>query len=121
MSAFADQEIERQLALVFAPLDKRALGIAFGVALGLGIVAVTFLSMMLDPERRVPLGLLNEYFYGYEPTAAGALVGGAWGFVTGFVWGWFLAFCRNLVLAIWLMMVRVRADLSSSRGFLDHI
>lgn len=121
MSARPDAEVERQLARVFAPLDKRALGLAFGTALALGVVVVTVLSMVLDPDHRLPLILLDEYFAGYSVSPAGAAIGAAWGFVTGFVWGWFLAFCRNLVLAIWLMMVRVRADLSSSRGFLDHI
>ena len=50
-----------------------------------------------------------------------ALIGGAWMFFIGFVWGWFLAFCRNLVLAIWLISVHVRADVAASRVFLDHI
>jgi hypothetical protein len=114
-------ELERALASMFAPLDKRALGVAFGVALALSVALATVLSMVLDPQHRLPLILLDQYFFGYTVSATGALVGAAWGFVTGFVWGWFLAFCRNLVLAIWLMTVRVRADLSSTRGFLDDI
>jgi hypothetical protein len=35
--------------------------------------------------------------------------------------GWFLAFCRNLLLAVKLFVVRTRAELSQTRDFLDHI
>ena len=47
------------------------------------------------------------------------LLGAAFG--VGFVAGWFTAFVRNLVCAVWLLGVRVRADLVASRDFLDHI
>lgn len=113
--------IERQLMLAFAPLDKRALGIAFGAASALLVASATALSLLLDPAQRFPLHLLGEYFGGYRVSLAGIFVGGAWAFGTGFCWGWFLAFARNLVLAIWLLVVRIRADFSTRRDFLDHI
>lgn len=114
-------DLNQQLALVFAPLDKRALGIALGSVVAVLVLLLTFVSMVLDPGGRFPLTLLDEYFTGYDVSLTGALIGAAWGFVVGFMWGWFLAFSRNLVLAIWLLAVRVRANLSSSRTFLDHI
>ena len=114
-------DLNQQLALVFAPLDKRALGIALGSVVAVLVLLLTFASMVLDPGGRFPLTLLDEYFTGYDVSLTGALIGAAWGFVVGFMWGWFLAFSRNLVLAIWLLAVSVRANLSSSRTFLDHI
>jgi hypothetical protein len=45
----------------------------------------------------------------------------AWGFLVAFVAGWFLAFCRNLALAIIAFAIRTRAELSATRNFLDHI
>ena len=113
--------LDHDLALVFAPLDKRALGLALGILLAIFVGLLTLLSLTLDPAGRVPLVLLREFFRGYDVSLRGAFIGAAWAFFTGFVWGWFLAFTRNLVLAIWLIGVRVRADLSASRTFLDHI
>ena len=113
--------IERQVALVFAPLDKRALGMALGVCTALMIILVTALSALLDPGERFPIHLLDRFFYGYSRSVTGAIAGAFWGFITGFCWGWFLAFARNFVLAFWLMIMRVRDDMASSRVFLDHI
>lgn len=116
-----DQELESTLAHVFAPLDKRALGLSLGLVCALLISAVTIVAVIIDPDGRFPLRLIGEFFYGYSVSMPGALIGAAWAFVTGFVWGWFLAICRNFVLALWLMVVRVRSDLSTTREFLDHI
>ena len=116
-----DPAIERQLALVFAPLDKRALGFGFGAAFALLLVIATLVSMTVDPGQRFPLWILNEFFYGYTVSWTGAIVGAAWAFATGFFWGWFAAFARNLVYALWLMTLRIRSDFSTSRDFLDHI
>ena len=49
------------------------------------------------------------------------LIGLLWGFATGFVMGWFVAFCRNLVVAASIFWIRTRAELSANRDFLDHI
>jgi len=114
-------ELERRLAHVFAPLDKRALGIALGLTSALLLSVVTLVSLLRDPTGTFPLILLQQYLRGYEVSWLGVISGGFWGFAVGFFWGWFLAFTRNLVLAVWLMTVRVRADMAASRVFLDHI
>lgn len=116
-----DPALERQLALAFAPLDKRALGIGFGTAFALLLTGLTFTSMMVDPDQRFPLWLLHEYFFGYSVSWTGLVVGAVWAFATGFFWGWFAAFARNLVYAFWLMTLRIRTDFSTTRDFLDHI
>jgi hypothetical protein len=114
-------DLERQLALVFLPLDKRAMGFGFGAAFVFLLASATVMSMLLDPEQRLPIGLLRAYFYGYSPTVLGLFIGSAWAFAAGFFWGWFTAFARNLVYAIWLMTLRIRTDFSTSRDFLDHV
>jgi hypothetical protein len=68
-----------------------------------------------------PLGLLSQYFYGYSVTWPGALVGCFWGFITGFVAGWFLAFVRNLALTVAVFTLRTKAELAQTSDFLDHI
>jgi len=45
----------------------------------------------------------------------------AWGFLSGFVLGWFFAFCRNVVVAGSIFLIRAKAELSQTRDFLDHI
>ncbi len=115
------QALERRVRRALAPLDARALGIALGVVAVIALTAVTTASLLMDPSRRFPLQLLGQYFIGYTVSPTGMLVGSGWAFVAGFGVGWFLATARNLFLALWLLKVRVRADLDASNDVLDHI
>ena len=117
----SQESLERELVLAFSPLHKRALGIAVGTAVGLTIFVLTFLALLRPPLQGPHLWLLSQYFYGYRVTVRGAFIGFGWGFLTGFVAGWFLAFCRNLMLAIMVFVARTRAELNQTRDFLDHI
>jgi hypothetical protein len=116
-------DLDSELELAFAPLHKRAFGLAIGAALGLLILAVTWVHLLLAPaDLEGPnLWLLGHFFYGYRVTPAGSLVGLAWGGFVGFVAGWFFAFCRNLVIATSIFVTRARAELLETRDFLDHI
>jgi hypothetical protein len=105
----------------FAPLHKRALGTAVGLTAALAVFLVTAFHILVAGERGVPIGLLAQYFYGYNITWPGALIGMWWGFVAGFAAGWFVAFLRNLALATWVFRVRTRAELNQTSDFLDHI
>lgn len=118
-----DTELSQTLSLAFQPLHKRAFGMAVGSAAGLLVFAVTAVHLLRQPAPRTApdLTLLAEYFYGYTVSWAGAFVGLAWGFVAGFVMGWFVAFSRNLVIAVSLFIGRTRAQLEGTRDFLDHI
>ena len=109
------------LQLAFAPLHKRAFGIATGAAGATFMVLLTVIVKINPFARGFPLYLLNEYFYGYTVSWPGVLVGALWGFVVGFVAGWFAAFCRNLALAVSAFFIRTRAELDATREFLDHI
>ncbi len=108
-------------ALLFAPRDKRAFGVAIGVAAGLVIFAVTVIDLSLRSSPWPGLALLNEYLAGYRVTWPGAFIGLAWGFAIGFCAGWFVAFVRNLVMAVSLFLLQTRAELDETRDFLDHI
>jgi len=114
-------DIEQELALVFLPLDKRAMGFGFAAAFSVLLIAATVMSMIFDPTQRLPLGLLEAYFFGYSVSMPGLVVGTAWAAATGFFWGWFAAFSRNFVYAVWLITLRIRTDFTTSRDFLDHI
>lgn len=106
--------------LLFAPIDKRAFGAAIGTAAGLSLFAITALDLTHGAHGNA-LWLLSQYFAGYSISWRGAFVGLAWGFAVGFCAGWFVAFTRNLALAISLFILRTRADLDTTRDFLDHI
>jgi hypothetical protein len=117
----SNDTLPTELQLVFQPLHKRALGMALGVASGLVVFGMTAIVLLRRPDPAPNIWILREYFYGYTVSWAGALVGFAWGFVAGFTAGWFIAFCRNLVLAASIWLTRTRVELSASRDFLDHI
>ncbi len=116
-----NDSIPADLRLAFLPLHKRALGMALGTAVGLVGFLVTAIVLLRPPQPGMNLALLAEYFYGYTVSWPGAFVALAWGFVAGFTAGWFVAFCRNLVIAASLWLSRTRAELDASRDFLDHI
>lgn len=105
----------------FAPLHKRAFGVATGVAGALLMVGLTVAGMYMPGGREFPLELLGQYFQGYSVSWPGLFIGAFWGFAVSFVGGWFAAFCRNLSLAVVAFVIRTRAELDSTREFLDHI
>ncbi len=110
-----------ELLLAFAPLDKAAFGAALGVACALLVFLITVGTLYLPDGQRLDVGVLSVYFRGYSVSWIGALIGALWGAFTGFVFGWFLAFCRNLIVAVSLFVIRTRAELAQTRDFLDHI
>ena len=116
-----DEALPPSVALAFAPLHKRAFGIAIGVACGLTLFLFTAIYLLREPDHGVGLALLAQYFKGYSVSWPGALVGFFWGFVVGFVAGWFLAFCRNLMIAVSIFFIRAKSELTQTRDFLDHI
>lgn len=120
-STSGEQRMHRTIVLAFAPLHKAAFGVAMGVVCGLALAIATVGDMWLDPQRRVGLGLLGEYFYGYTVSPIGIVVGFLWAAAVGFVGGWFMAFTRNAMMALWLLYFRVRADWKATGDFLDHI
>jgi hypothetical protein len=116
-----EAELPRSSMMLFAPVDKRAFGVAIGLACAVAVVALTAAELLMTPIPSLRPELLSQYFAGYTVSWTGALIGGAWGFFVGFCGGWFTAFTRNLVLALSLFMLRSRVELDSSRDFLDHL
>ena len=117
----AESPVISAMLFAFAPLHKMAFGIATGVAGAVLMVGLTVAGMFMPRASEFPLALLAQYFQGYSVTWPGVLIGAAWGFAVSFVAGWFAAFCRNLALAVSAFVIRTRAELHSTREFLDHI
>ena len=109
------------ILLAFAPMHKAAFGMAIGLVGALLAAVLTVIALVSERAGRFPLHYLSQYFYGYDVTWLGAIVGAGWAMFVGFVAGWFFAFCRNLVLAANVFLIRTRAELAQTRDFLDHI
>ncbi len=110
------------LARAFARMDKLAFATAAGAVSGLLFFLATAWLVIKGGSPAGPnLALLGQYFKGYAVTPGGALVAGAYGFLTGFVFGWLFAFFRNLFLALHLAYARRRAELMTVRDFFDNL
>ena len=71
-------------------------GLTFGILLGGGIFLATNWLILKGGEFVGPhLGLLGEFFFGYQVTFVGSLIGLAYGFVTGFLTGYLAATLYN--------------------------
>jgi hypothetical protein len=116
-----EMRLDQALELAFAPMHKRAFGIALGSAGALVMALLTLAVLLTDRAQEFPLGLLGQYMFGYNVSWPGVFIGAGWGFVIAFVAGWFFAFCRNSALAITAFAIRTRAELTETRDFLDHI
>ena len=132
------QELDQlppRLRQAFAPLRKRALGLAMGLVTGLVLFLITAYHLAFDPSAPAhlanhpfdgdPIGhlwLLQQYFSGYDPVSwTGAAFGFVWAAAVGFVVGFGIAALRNGIVQGWLMVVRARGNLDANKGFLDQI
>ena len=110
------------IALASTPVHKLALGVAVGLVAGAAVFVLTAFHVALPPTSDgLNMGLLAQYFYGYEVSWKGSLVGFGWGFLTGFVMGWFVAFVRNFVVTTIAFAFMTDDEIAQTRRFLDHI
>ena len=102
-------------------MNKGAFGVAVGCVVGIPVFLLTAFHLLLNPVGGLQLWLLSQYFYGYDVTWVGAIVGLTWGGLFGFIGGWVTAFLRNFLTAVWILTVKGRAELSQGRDFLDQL
>ena len=108
------------LARSFAKFDGMALGVACGVVLGLTILTATLILILKGGSEVGPtLALLGQFFPGYTVTPVGSLVGLAYGFVSGFVLGWFFAVLHNVTMTAYLFLLELKANLSNVTDYID--
>ncbi|MEM8963892.1 MAG: NAD(P)/FAD-dependent oxidoreductase [Acidobacteriota bacterium] len=85
-----ERDLDKLLRDSFAVYDEVALGGAFGITASLGLAVATAILLLSGDESFVPmLSLLGNYFFGYEVSWPGMVLGmfeaGAWGFALGWV------------------------------------
>ena len=116
-----EEVLEVALTRVFLKLDRVALGLSLGMATGLVLFLATLILVLKGGEVIGPrLQLLNQYFPGYSVTVPGAAVGLTYGFATGFVGGWGIAFLRNAALFVYLALIHRRAERRLLRKVLEY-
>ena len=97
----ARRDVDELLETAFASYDEVALGGAVGITMGLGIALATALLLVTSDDSFVPvLSLLGNYFFGYEVSWPGTLVGLVEGMLLGFGFGWTAANLINLLSGI---------------------
>ncbi len=90
------KDIEKIILSRLLYLNAILLGIVSGLILGLGIFLVTnFLILKDGPVVGPHLALLGQIFIGYKVTFVGSLIGLGYGFVTGFIIGYFVSRIYN--------------------------
>ena len=106
----------------FPKLDPIAFGLSIGAVIGLSLFAVTFLLTITNADiSETRLWLLSEFFIGYQVTFGGSFIGMLYGFVSGFIMGWGIAFLRNTVTLIYLAFTFRSAQRSVLSTLLEHI
>lgn len=112
---------EKLIIQSLAKLDVIALGIAVGCTCGLIIFfATNFLIYKGGDEIGPNLALLSHYFIGYEVTVSGSLVGLVYGFIVGFVTGSLIALLRNVIVTIYMNLIKFKGSVSAFNDFIDN-
>ena len=114
-------KVPSELLLAFAPLHRGAMGVAVGVVLGNLVFLATVVEIVRGGRAVSNLWLLAQFFFGYRVTVPGAFIGLLWGFGVGFILGWSFALLRNMIVWIWLTVIRSRAEMEQYGDFLDHL
>jgi len=112
--------LDKLLPGVFSRMDQLGLATAVGSVCGLLIFFLTIGLAIRGGDARIYLQLLNQYFFGYTVTLKGALIGMAYSFSWGFLFGWLLAYLRNFFMAYYIYRIKRKVELLTFRDFLDH-
>jgi len=73
-----------------------SLGFGVGVAWAVCVLVLGFGAVFFDDWGADMVELMSSVYVGFSDTVGGALIGGLWGFVDGFIFGVILAFFYNL-------------------------
>jgi tetrahydromethanopterin S-methyltransferase subunit G len=104
-----------------AKLDGQALGIALGLLFGLAIFAATNILIFKGGDVVGPnLALLAHFFIGYEVSFTGSVIGMIYGIITGLITGWLIAFIRNLVVKLYVDLLKFKGSVAAINDYIDN-
>ena len=114
--------MEGRIAAIFPRIDGVALGAAAGAVAGVLLSLATLILVIKGGALVGPhLGLLGQFFPGYNVTARGSLLGLVYGFAAGFAGGWGFAALRNVALLLSFAVLRRRAQLGLLKRLFEFI
>jgi hypothetical protein len=116
-----DEPLPTSVRAALAPLHRSAFGAAVGCVTGGVVLLLTAFHVLAQPAGGLRLGLLGQFFPGYDVTWPGAAIGFVWASFAGFAGGWLVAFLHNTFAKLWVARVLRRAELAQMRDFLDQI
>ena len=100
MSTSSEKPLEDLVLTRIVRLNAMVQGVVVGLVGGLAIfVATNWLVFKGGPVVGPHLALLGQFFIGYRVTFLGSFVGFAYGVVSGFIVGYFMATIYNFVVA----------------------
>ena len=121
-AAAALAAMEGRIAEIFPRIDGVALGASAGAVSGVLFALATLILVLKGGAVIGPhLGLLGQFFPGYNVTARGSLLGLVYGFAAGFVGGWGFAALRNIALLLSFAVLRRRAQLGLLKRLFEFI
>jgi hypothetical protein len=113
----SDDRHRQVLAWAFARLDRPAFVLASAATAAIVVFALTAAILVKGAPPGDPVGPnlahLAFYFPGYSVSAAGSLVGAAYGCAVGAASGFIVATLWNLAHELVLALIRVRANLDA--------
>lgn len=106
----------------FARLDPLALGVSLGSVTGLLLFLATVILLLKGgPVIGPRLGLLGNFFFGYQVTWTGAFLVMVQGAIGGLILGYLIAVCRNWIIDSYGYIIRRTAEAKASRDMLDKV
>ena len=108
--------------MVFAKLDRFAMGVAAGAVSAILLFVLTMILVIKGgPDVGAHLRLLSNYFPGYQVTVGGAVIGAGYALIAGSLIGWAGAAIRNVVLFLYWIFVKRRAEHAALRHLMEVI
>lgn len=112
---------ERIIVQSLARIDGTALGVALGLLCGSAIFLATNYLIYKGGEIIGPnLGLLAQFYPGYEVSTVGSFVGFVYGLISGFVFGWMIAFLRNAIVSFYIHVWKLKSSMSAVNDYIDN-
>ncbi|MBU0484649.1 MAG: FAD-dependent oxidoreductase [Proteobacteria bacterium] len=114
--------VTKLLSRSFARMDEVAFATATGTLAGLVLFLATIWLLIRGGDNvGQHLKLIGQYFIGYSVTMEGAFIALAYAFFSGFLFGWSLAYLRNLFLTLYLYQIKKKNEMMSLKDLMDQL
>jgi protoporphyrinogen oxidase len=110
------------VSAALAKIDSLGLAVALGTVSGLTLLLATLWLLLRGGGVNGPtLELLANFYWGYQLSPAGAVIGALYGFGTGFILGWLFAVVKNALTAFGIYRLKRKSELLKLQDFWEHL